>query len=322
MALTRRLTNFTSIQNGVSGTFDVDLYIPSGGRAGDMSSNASIIITLKIFLRQKNNGDGRPGLTAPFSYATWPADKWEAFKTQFADGANFWNNKFWLVLSPDKVTTVEYRAVEQELAVLENAPSRETLQQKYVYRRNLKCRFNLQIVSEAGAAHKTLDCLYIVDGSNQPTTNPYTHRSDAATIDVGDVHESGGFNCISHEVGHMLGLAHIGVVTAHAPCMAVISSADGPNSAVCYDGENNTYTNNVMGHGNLLTYHQSLPWRRAFERMSGIPLEYYIVHPIPYSPQSGGMPELITERTPRWRVFMPNTSSVSFVDWRPGARWL
>jgi hypothetical protein len=322
MALIRRLRNFTSIQNRVSGTFDVDLSIPSGGRAGDMSSNADLIITLKIFLRQKNNGDGRPALTAPFSYTTWPADQWETFKISFADGANFWDSKFWLVLSPDKVATLEYRAVEQELAVLENAPSRETLQQKYVYRRNLKCKFNLQLVSEAGDAHKTLDCLYIVDGSNQPTTNRYTHRSNATTVDVGDVHESGGFNCISHEVGHMLGLAHIGVVTHHEPCMAVLSSPEGSNSAMCYNGENNSYTNNVMGRGSLLTYHQSLPWRKAFERMSRVPLAYYIVHQIPYSPQSGGMPELITEHTPRWRDFFPNISSASFADWRPGARWL
>ncbi len=319
MALTRRLNNFTNTQNGVSGTFDVDLNIPAGGRAGDMSSNASLIITLKIFLRQKNNGDGRPDLTAPFSYGTWPADQWETFRTRFTSGANFWDSKFWLVLSQDKVSSAEYSTIEKELAVLENAPSRETLQQKYVYRRNIRCRFNLQIVSTEGAAHKILDCLYIVDGSNQPTTDLYIHRSDAATIDVGDVHERGGFNCISHEVGHMLGLPHIGVVTEHAPCIAVLSTSDGPNSDVCYNGDNKTYTNNVMGRGSLLTYLQSLPWRKAFETMSGVPFTHYIVHLIPYSPQSAGNPELITERTPRWNYFHP---SVSFVDWRPGSRWL
>jgi hypothetical protein len=47
-------------------------------------------------------------------------------------------------------------------------------------------------------------------------------------------------------------------------------------------------------------------WRNAFFEMSGIPPEYYEVHPIPWSPKSvtNNNPEKIIQGTPRWKDFM------------------
>jgi hypothetical protein len=309
MAILRSLRNFRSTQSGVSGNFDADLFIPTSGRTVGLSSNARLTITLKLFLRQKNDGTGRDALASPYTYGTWPAAEWEIFKNRFRDSVELWDNRYYLSLSSRRANTTQYQAVEAELAVFQTAPSRvvagRTLQQKFVYRRNFKCSFELVITDNAGDAHQTIDCLYIVDGDNNPITDRGIHRSDSVTVDVGDTfNDPSGRNSIAHEVGHMLGLAHIGVVTEYAPCVAVLETADGSNSSVCYSGETNTFTNNIMGRGgNLINWRQTLPWRTALQRMTGIPMDHFYVHTAPRSPLSGVTPELITEGTPRWRFF-------------------
>ncbi len=314
MAITRQLPNFSFTDNSVTGRFDASLFIPDGNNnPNDTSANAQLIITLKIHLQQDNTGSGRT-LAAPHAFAAWPAAEWAAFQSRFAAGANFWKNRFWLVLDLSKVNSPEYRAIEREMALL-NPTFPHWLSgdmQRLVYRRNIKCNFNLQLVSDAGGAHKVLHCQYIVDAAGNPISGPaapYVHRSDDSNVDVGDTYpDAGGFNCVAHEVGHMLGLAHIGVVTANPACIAVVTTPTGGNSDACYNGTTSTYTNNIMGHGGLLDYRQALPWRKAFETMSGVPLTHYIVQQIQYTPGGGGLPELITEHTPRWQDFYSSMS--------------
>ena len=298
MAITQHLPNFTFTDRGVHGKFDADLYIPDGNNnPNDLSANAVLAITLKVCLKQDNTGTGRT-LSAPYKFAPWPATQWNSFIARFTDSANFWQNRFWLVLDPNKINSTEYRAIKNELAVPEMLSifPRTWLS----YRRNIKCNFRLQIVDSA--AHKTLNVQYIVDATGSPIHSQYTHRSDDSNVDVGDTHsDSNSMNCISHEIGHLLGLAHIGVVTDYAPCVAVISTSDGGNNDVCYNGATDTYTDNIMGHGGKLDYRQSLPWRRAFDAMSGVPLTYYIVHPMAYTPKAAGAPETIID-TGAWYV--------------------
>jgi Metallo-peptidase family M12B Reprolysin-like len=314
MTLTQRLPNFTLTDGSSTGRFDADLYIPSfNNNVSDLGANASLVITLKIALVPDNYNlaSRNSRLGDSFRFAQWPADEWNKFVERFKTEANFWEGRFCLVLDRAKGYFPAYSAIERELAILQTAmPTSAGLLQKYVYRRNILCRFNLQIVSEVSTANKVLNVRYIVDKAGKPSENPYDHGSDAGTIDIGDTYTAPGdtFKCIAHEVGHMLGMAHIGEVTKYAPCLASVKSApDGFNKDICYMGPKPEDVRNVMGKGSEIQYYQALPWRKAFEAMSGVPLSYFIVHPIAYTPQAIGPSEIITEKTPRWQVFNPDS---------------
>jgi hypothetical protein len=120
MAIRKNIKGFISNQKGTSGKFDVNLEIPfQNNKASDESSNAKLTITLKVFLRKKQNGNGLNDIVS-FNYQPWTPEEWKVFTLSFERHSKYWDIKFWLILYPNKVNTLEYHAVEKELAIIED----------------------------------------------------------------------------------------------------------------------------------------------------------------------------------------------------------
>jgi hypothetical protein len=67
---------------------------------------------------------------------------------------------------------------------------------------------------------------------------------------------------IPHEVGHAIGLPHIGIQTQYQPCLYAMAQngAAGMGATQCYQGASPDDTYNIMGMGWLTSVKNSLPW--------------------------------------------------------------
>ena len=67
---------------------------------------------------------------------------------------------------------------------------------------------------------------------------------------------------IPHEIGHGIGLPHIGVSVNHAPCMKEVAMDPlfGQNFTECVTGGSESNANNIIGLGGKVTEVNALPW--------------------------------------------------------------
>jgi hypothetical protein len=69
-------------------------------------------------------------------------------------------------------------------------------------------------------------------------------------------------NVAAHEIGHLLGLHHIGGVVQVKDCIMATETESAVNA--CYGATDTepSFANNIMGLGMTVTEHNSLPWRQ------------------------------------------------------------
>ena len=313
-----RINNYRRAYHGVTGLFDINIYIPPITphtiTVSDPNCFGYLYITLKIFYQKDDTGSGvdRTFDRTSFATAPWPDSQWTNYLNRVRTLSTFWDSRFWLVLNEANTGSSEYRNVERFISISENL-SRHPVsggQQLLVRPRTILCKFNLEIVSSAAAAHKHIRVAYIVDRNTRTPAgvDTYTNRSNASYYDNGDaITDSNGYNTIIHELGHAIGLPHIGVETSYEPCLQYDHwygySGEGNNSTECYQGP---LANDIMGGGGELHWQDALPWRLALEQLTAVPFQYYTVHQMPMLSHALG--ELIVEGTPRWREFHNGTS--------------
>lgn len=273
-----------------------------------LHDNFNLTITLKVFLRPKNEGRKiiRDADRNRFRIDNWPAGEWNTFRNIYqTTGQSFWDNKFWLK-TPDDFIDLDrdigdFRQEQIFITLTEQVERcvvggfwcstdtqtyREavTIRRGLLRRPNLNCRFRLELADSASVAHKTIDVYYIThrrSGGQWIRTRPgrlTEFRSDDSTYSSSDLMleemEFEGhrltFQTHIHEIGHALGLDHSGVPRHEPQCIqAIDTSADSSNDAVCY-GTTLESAGNVMGMGMNLSWHDSLPWRYAAELHTGV----------------------------------------------------
>jgi hypothetical protein len=67
---------------------------------------------------------------------------------------------------------------------------------------------------------------------------------------------------VAHEVGHLIGLPHVGDFRNHHSCRKAIQDdpKGGANHNSCYEGPSHADTENIMGSGDLRATWNAMPW--------------------------------------------------------------
>jgi hypothetical protein len=218
-------------------------------------NNADLTITLRVGFRQINPaGAAAEGTYNDYGKATgtarktikWTPPAWALWKTNFVISAqNYWHGKFWLV---------------------NNFPVYEFERAGKKYRPNIWCRFKL-IGEDAGIGPD--DHVIDVVRLHRSETWFGSHSTLYDSLDTKMVQkgtDSAGKAIMQrahvHEIGHLLGMAHVDVGKAHCP------PGSDTNAAACY-GVTDTDSNSVMGQGMQLRASQANPWRKAIMQLSG-----------------------------------------------------
>jgi hypothetical protein len=207
------------------------------------------------------------------------------------DSTQFWSGKFWLRPYHNESDLVFTASSDPRHAqTLDRWIHEHATHLPYdgqFYRSNVYCLFKMQEVDTPEHAHLTIRGDYFGAGY----TNAY---QNGILPDFTGVFQSGILNDIDfpsrhshtrphqrqylHEIGHAIGLRHIGY-EHHVPACAEVGGAD---QAACYYGAHVRDERNVMGAGELLSVDSALPWRHAMQAITGqraylwTPMMHYI----------------------------------------------
>lgn len=258
------------------------------------SDNHTLTLVLKIYLKPVDTGWLPYKLVQDwdkklFVAERWPPTAWAQFKARVIQQSKRWNDRFWLT-PPAGWSGLDVKVGTRKL------------------RPNIYCHLFVDIVGSAAGAHKTIEAMYLnpaataaLSGTPQNKITSGTFRSDSghydsydvnprteySTDDKGKVHKHANYRTVVHEIGHALGLPHIGESHGDAMCTMSITidglfNAFSAGSAVpalfkggsasqaCY-GESAVAgrADNVMGRGSHFDETNAQPWRKRIALHTG-----------------------------------------------------
>lgn len=261
-----------------------------------------------------------------FNTGIWPTEKWKKFKETFVKTAtDFWDGKFWLK-TPENYTSLNFNSTPLKTQVVseikrncflgpfgcENVEYKRIEIQRNMVRPNIECRFeiNLTDIDLLDFAH-TIYVNYIVSKiSNGKDVKikegePSGFRSSAHNYSQSDIElierkyivESQTplysittfkipYKVILHEVGHLMGLEHIGVANGELLCKAEIDKDEikGSNKNICYGATLESFSD-VMGGGMSLSVTDAMPWQRAISILTNTKREDWKVSKVLLFPE-------------------------------------
>ncbi len=221
----------------------------------DPYNNAELTITLKLGFRKIDpSGGANEGTYHDYGDATDPTRKiikwtdaaWSSWKGDFIRSAQaYWHGKFWLV---NRFPDLDYEVKGVK------------------YRPNIWCRFKLEGGDAVkGGFNHVIDVVRLHATENWFGSHSTLYDSkDTKSVSKGT--DSAGKKIMQrahvHEVGHLLGLAHVDVGKAHCP------TTGNTNASACY-GVADADKNSVMGSGMQLRGKHANPWRSAVADLTG-----------------------------------------------------
>ncbi|HJQ55450.1 MAG TPA: hypothetical protein VJ890_01000, partial [Vineibacter sp.] len=260
----------TYAAGSVPASYDIALY--SGASTASVA-DYKLAIKLRMKLRQKPptwlpftlDSDDKP-----FWTSAWTSPAWQQFLGAAATQADLWNNKFWLVAPRTTNFISGYDIVVKE-------------RPNQAFRPNIRCSLDVDFNPTDATAHRIIDVanlnLALLAGQSP---GPGTFRSHSLLWDSLDgipwvaplgtgPQQPAVHPVIAHEIGHLIGLGHIGTILATPLCeMAQTlhkigwdsgNFQGGRNSLACYGvNQGLALSGNIMGAGDAFTDANARPW--------------------------------------------------------------
>jgi hypothetical protein len=252
----------------------------------DRYNNAELTLTLRLHI-EKVDPSGFTGTYpdhngTPRRIARWGA-LWTSWTQTFKrDCETFWGGRLWL-----KSPLLCHKYDFSDKGV--------------IYQPNVWCRFKVALVSTAAAAHKSIKAVRLAPTESFFRSNDslYDHR------DIQPVAKAHGGKKITHvhEVGHAIGLPHVGqgdrLTLGGLVCAIHQLTGGSTNDKQCY-GITTDEQRDAMGSGDELREWHAKPWQEAMSQFSGFVPGAWVATKQRHYPRT-----LVEVLTGRWHTAKP-----------------
>lgn len=244
------------------------------GKNSHPTQNHRLSLILRLYLKPVSGKNHFKDLNnRDFPIKEWTADEWYNFTTVFTRQTQMWNHRFWLI-------------PPRNYSLLDAKYNSRTM------RPNVYCDLITEILNSPSGAHRTIDVVnldvqQIKRQNNGKALNSRTFRSDENTYDSLDIvprtnkyrddrnvlHTIKNYYTIAHEIGHALGLDHVGALRSRPYCVFAMTLESngitdvsehlkgGGNSKVCYGrSDSPSIAENIMGLGTKFEEINAQPW--------------------------------------------------------------